>query len=83
MKLDHLFFAIGTLLLVGGLVAYGFRAIQGEGYMALSFILTMSSLLFFNLPAVLAKRSQAKSLKSENVHDLDVREELSSKSGNE
>ena len=46
---------IGGLLLTGGLAVYIRLALTRRGSLLLCFLLCMGSLLFFNLPAVVAK----------------------------
>lgn len=54
--LDRFLMGIGILLLVAGIGLYGVLALKGEGNLLIIFALIMSSLLFFNLPTVLARR---------------------------
>lgn len=53
---DRLFFILGVVFLAAGVVCYGMLAMGGKNLFGLCFVFTMVSLLFFNLPGVLAKR---------------------------
>lgn len=56
MNFTRLLIATGMLLLIAAVAVYGKLAMTGQGEFLHSFYLLMSSLLFFNLPTVLAKR---------------------------
>ena len=49
---------IGIVLLISGIIAFMVTALTEKNLVWLSFLLLMASLLFFNLPTVLARRRE-------------------------
>ncbi len=56
MNRDRLLTLAGVLLLAVGIAAYVYTAVTGSDATWLSFLCLMLALLFFNLPAALARR---------------------------
>lgn len=75
-KLDVIFFVIGAFFLISGVLCFGIMAISGRALLIPSFVMTMMSLLFFNLPNVLQKRRVGKTTlekkNANNCHDEDT-----------
>jgi len=55
MGRDRWCLVLGSIFLFGGVAAYGYYAMTGSAGRGWSFVLTMLSLGFFNLPAVLER----------------------------
>ena len=71
LLMNRIYTAIGVLLLGTGVGLYAQLAMTGRGTILGSFLCCMASLLFFNLPAVLARRRQKGARKTPSQNRTD------------
>lgn len=66
--LDRVLITLGIVLLTSGIVLFGKMALSGDGNLLVVFGLIMSSLLFFNLPTVRARRRDRRQCKEKGAN---------------